>query len=143
MEGSSESLGLWLCTTARVYEQALSRELAPLGLTAQYFQVLVLLHPERGTSQAEITERLQMEPAPLAALLKRMERDGWIHRREDRGDRRKKIVEAMPKAQRVRERIRAVAEKLDAVAFTRLDRAEAAHVHQALTAVQENLGERG
>ena len=142
MRGFSESPGLWLCTTARVYEQALTRELAPLGLTAHYFQVLVLLDPEEGTSQAEVAERLQMEPAALATLLKRMERDGWIHRREDRADRRKKIVEAMPKAQRVRDRIGAVAEKLDAIAFARLDAAGAGQVRKALTAVQQNLGER-
>lgn len=139
MAGFEESPGLWLCTTAHVYEHALTRELAPLGLTAQSLQLLLWIDGDEGLSQTELAERMQMEPATFASLLKRMERDGWIHRRDSPADRRKKLVQLMPKAQRARERMRKVAEQLDAAAFMGIDAVDASRLREVLTGIRTNL----
>ena len=139
MRGSQESPGLRLCHLSHLYEQALSAELASLGITAQYLRVLLVIEVDEGLSQTELAARLQMDDAPLASLLKRMERDGWIYRKDSPTDRRKKLVLPMPAADRARERMHAAVQRIDWQAFASLEPAAAERFLEVLSAMQANI----
>jgi len=69
---------------ARHFDQAL-RE---LGFTRSQWLVLAALYPQQGISQNALALSLQMQKAPLGALVDELERGGWVERRTDPEDRR-------------------------------------------------------
>jgi len=93
-----ESVGYWVVMTARMFQRALHAELAPCGITFRQFQVLAWLALEERLSQAELAERMEIEPATLVSVLARMERNGWIRRDACPTDRRKRLVSPTPAA---------------------------------------------
>lgn len=99
-----ESVGYWTVMAAHALHRALSDELAPEGITHRQWQVLAWLALEGTLSQGELAERMEIEPATLVSVLNRMERNGWIVRRECALDRRKRMVEATPAAEPIWER---------------------------------------
>jgi DNA-binding MarR family transcriptional regulator len=68
--------------------QAFRRRLAPLGLTPDRFTVMRTLLENTGVTQRELTRLMASDPNTVAALLARMEAEGWIERRPSARDRR-------------------------------------------------------
>jgi MarR family transcriptional regulator for hemolysin len=94
-----QSVGYWLITTAHLYQRVLNEELAPCGITYRQCQTLGWLALEGSLSQAELAERMGIEPPTLVGILDRMERDGWIRRDPCPRDRRKKLIQATREAE--------------------------------------------
>ena len=88
----AQDIGNALTQTARVCQQALSAELAPHGVTVRQSQVLGWLRKKRELSQCQLASFLTIEPATLAGVLERMERDGLIHCITDQSDCRRKLI---------------------------------------------------
>src|SRR5262245_2499712 len=85
--------GLLLFGTARAWRTKLDQRLRPLGLSQGKWRTLV--HLSQGgnkLTQKEIAERMGIEEPTLAGLLDRLQKAGWIKRRESPNDRRCKIV---------------------------------------------------
>jgi MarR family transcriptional regulator for hemolysin len=134
-----ESIGYWVVMTAHAFERALNEELAPHGITYRQWQVLGWLALEGELSQSQLVERLQIEAPTLAGILDRMERDGWISRRVDDGDRRKKLVRPTPRVRPVWAKIVAAARRVRAQATQAILPEQLEIVRQTLAAIQENL----
>jgi len=103
---SIDEFGIVLFGTARAWRNRLDRRLRPLGLSQGKWRTLANL--SRGgdkLTQKEIAERMGIEEPTLAGLLNRLERDGWIHRRESPNDRRCKIVHLQRRSKAVLEKI--------------------------------------
>src|SRR5215470_2665639 len=64
------------------------RTLASLDIRPAQYSVLVVIAANSGLSQADLAERLGIEPARLVRLLDGLERRGLIRRRASRCDRR-------------------------------------------------------
>lgn len=75
-----QSAGYLINHLARIFAQALAREIKPLGLAPGQFMVLLELWREDGLTQRDLVARLDVEQATLANTLARMERDGLIAR---------------------------------------------------------------
>ena len=86
------SVGYWICTTSHALRRALEAELSQVDLTLRQWEVLACLACEEGLSQAEMADRLGIEPPTLAGVVRRMERDGWLERRSCCNDRRKNRI---------------------------------------------------
>ncbi|MEM7239568.1 MAG: MarR family transcriptional regulator [Pseudomonadota bacterium] len=59
-----------------------------LGLTRAQWRVLVHLAGREGLNQAGLAEILELDTVTLGRHIDRLERDGWLERRPDPGDRR-------------------------------------------------------
>lgn len=69
-------------TMTRLYKDILK----PLDLTYPQYIVMVLLW-ENGTMPfSEVSERLQLKTGTLSPLLQRLEKDGWIRRKNSKKD---------------------------------------------------------
>lgn len=134
-----ESIGFWVGMTARAWEQAVNDEMSSHGITFRQFQVLAWLAFEGELSQNQLAERLKVEAPTMVGLLDRMERQGWISRQPDAGDRRRKIVMPTPKVKPVWERMTACARRVRARANEGLSAEELAIVKKALAKIQANL----
>ena len=76
-------------------ERALGAALRPTGLTPRKFNVLMELAASSGgrLSLSEIGERLVRSAANVSTLIDRLERDGYVRRREDPADGRVTMAE--------------------------------------------------
>jgi MarR family transcriptional regulator for hemolysin len=134
-----QSIGYWIGMTTRNWEQAMNDEMAAHGITFRQFQVLAWLALEGDLSQNQLAERLRIEAPTLVGILDRMERQGWIERRPDSEDRRRKIVTPTPKVKPVWERMAACARRVRARATTGLSAEDLAVVTRVMAKIQDNL----
>jgi MarR family transcriptional regulator, transcriptional regulator for hemolysin len=135
------SLGYWICATARVYERAIHQELLPEGITHRQCQVLGWLALEKELSQVDLADRMGIEPPTLVRILDRMERDGLLARESCEGDRRKKMIRALPKASTAWKKIAACARRIRERAGRGMTQQQKQDLNDLLALVQQNLGE--
>jgi MarR family transcriptional regulator for hemolysin len=90
-------------------------------------------------SQAELADRMNIEPQTLVSVLDRMERDGLVARVACAEDRRKKRVRALSKASEVWASIMACGARVREAAFRGLSPAETETLQTLLQRVRENL----
>ena len=77
---------------ARLYSQALAREIKYLDIAPGQFMTLLALWERDGMTQSELTTRLNVEQATMANTLSRMVRDGLVERRPHPRDRRASLI---------------------------------------------------
>jgi DNA-binding MarR family transcriptional regulator len=134
-----ESLGYWIFTAAFAIETALNEELAPLGITHRQVQILGALAIHGEASQNELAEMMRIEPSGVVRLLDRMERAGWIVRRSDPTDRRRKIVTATEKAEPVWRQIKTRGMRARERGLRGLTEDQIATTRDVLRTIRQNL----
>jgi MarR family transcriptional regulator for hemolysin len=108
-----EAFGPLLHGTARAWRMKLDERLKPLGLSqAKWRTLLHLSLAEQPITQTEIAMRLGIEEPTLVTLLHRLERGGWVARKNAAHDRRCKTVHLGRRAHRVIDEITVAANKL-------------------------------
>jgi DNA-binding MarR family transcriptional regulator len=107
--------------------------LEPMGLTHPQYLVMLALWQHAPLSVKELGRLLQLEPATLSPLLKRLEASGYVERSRARTDERTLAVTLTPAGWRLRSQ----AEKIPAAIVGRLgmEVSELQHLHQVLTRV--------
>ncbi len=134
-----ESIGYWVVMAAHAMQRALRAELRPHGITYRQWQVLAWLAIEGQLTQAELAERMLLEPATLVSVLGRMERHGWIRRAGCSDDRRKRLVVPTQRARKVWEKGVACARRVRARAAQNLSPRELAQLKRLLARVRSSL----
>ena len=106
------SLGFVLNDINRLARKEFERRVRRFKLTRA--QWLFLLHAARcpGCTQSDLAESLQQEKITVSRQADRLEKAGWIERRDDAADRRAYHLYLRPKAERVVEQLAVVAEEL-------------------------------
>jgi MarR family transcriptional regulator for hemolysin len=133
------SIGFWLITGAQGYQRAVNDELAPQGITYRQCQVLGLLSLLGPVSQAELAQKMEVEPPTLVGILDRMERDGWIHRECCTEDRRRKLIHPTKNAEPVWSKITAAARRVRLRATKGLSASQLTELRKMLEIVRGNL----
>lgn len=136
----AQDIGYALTQTARAYQQALNAELAPYGVTVRQSQVLGWLRKKGDLSQCQLARFLTIEPATLAGVLERMERDGLILRIADRSDRRRKLIRLNRHAEELGETVVECSARVCARAVQGLSPEEIDALHELLKRILGNLG---
>lgn len=86
---------------ARHLRQDADRRARAHGLTRAQWIILIRLDKAPGLSQKELAEILEVEPITVARLIDRLERHGFVERRDDPADRRVWRLHLRPAAQPV------------------------------------------
>ena len=108
-----ETFGPLLHGTARAWRLKLDARLKPMGLSqAKWRTLLHLSLADTTLTQAEVAARLGIEEPTLVNLLHRLEREGWVARRNAPHDRRCKTVHLGKRAHRIIAEINVTATKL-------------------------------
>ena len=94
-------LGLLLADINRLVRREFDRRVRPLGLTRAQWLFLFQLSRQPGATQSELAEQLQMEKISVSRQAERLQRAGWIERRDDAADRRAYHLFLTPRAGRV------------------------------------------
>lgn len=93
MKGKIESIledhsCFWIGIISRKITKYYNRRLAPYGLTAQHFFILVYLWEKDGVTSKDIQDTLVLDSASLTGHIDRMEQAGFVKREHDPEDRR-------------------------------------------------------
>ena len=81
-------IGYMLSDVARLIRTVFDRRVRDLGLTRAQWLVLTRLYRRPGASQTELADMLEIDRASAGRMIDRMEKNGWVERRADDGDRR-------------------------------------------------------
>ncbi|MFA9462499.1 MarR family winged helix-turn-helix transcriptional regulator [Thiohalorhabdus methylotrophus] len=127
-----DSLGYIINHVARLFADRLSRRIRRHGVTIGQFPLLLALWEEEGISQAELSRRLDIEPATTNNTLRRMERDGLVTRRRDANDQRSTRIYPTGRGRELEEPLTAEARAVNARASRTLSGEEAAELHRLL-----------
>ena len=87
-----ENIGLLIHDVARLLRVLYDRQMASIGLTRSQWWLLTYLFFKDGINQSELAILMDMEKAPLSRLLDRMEKKGWVIRKNENKDRRTKNI---------------------------------------------------
>jgi DNA-binding MarR family transcriptional regulator len=104
--------GRLLTAAARLLEHAFDSGIAELGITHAGFNVLEALKAGPLT-QRELAGWCQVQDQTMSRTLDGLERDGFVVRRRDPGDRRRIMVARTPAGEKVVERARELGSRLD------------------------------
>jgi len=104
-------IGRLLSTASRMVEHAWLEALSALGLSHAGLIVLHLLEDGPST-QVDLAVRARVEAQTMSRTLHRLEREGFVRRRADAGDRRRRLVERTPEGAEVFERARRIEAEL-------------------------------
>lgn len=105
-------LGFLLADINRLARKEFDRRVRPLGLTRAQWMFLYYLGRRPGVTQSDLADELQLEKITVSRQADRLERGGWIHRREDRHDGRAYRLHLTPRAARTVNRLGQLAENL-------------------------------
>src|SRR5688572_1023956 len=132
-------LGLLLADINRLVRREFDRQVRPLGLTRAQWMFLFQLSRQPGVSQSELAGRLQMEKISVSRQAGRLQRAGWIERRDDADDRRAYHLFLTPRAARVVNKLDHMATGLHADYLRGVPPARRSALVADLTRIKTNL----
>ncbi len=138
----NDTLGFVVHDVARLLRWHFDRRAQEHGLTRSQWQVLAHLWRDDGLQQKALAEQMDITAITLTGLLDRLERDGWVTRKEDPQDRRAKRVYLTPKVEPVMANIRKLAREVRQHATQGLNKAEQQQLLDLLVRVRSNLADR-
>ena len=95
------SLGFLMADISRLVRKEFDRRVRDLGLTRAQWLFLYYLARQPGCTQSELAELLQMERITVSRQADRLEKAGWIQRRDHANDARAYHLELTPRAGRI------------------------------------------
>jgi len=97
----AQHLGFLFADISRLARKEFDRRVRDLGLTRAQWLFLYYLARQPGCTQSELAELLQMEKISVSRQADRLEKAGWIRRRDHAADARAYHLELTPQAGRV------------------------------------------
>lgn len=111
-----------------------------MGLTRSQWRVLIALKRQDGLTQTELADMVEMEKAPMGKLLDKLDRKGWVTRRDDPDDRRARRVYCTAKIERHLTGIAEAARAMFAEALAGMREDEVKSLIDRLQRMKRNLG---
>ncbi len=112
--------------------RTLNRQLAPLGLTASQFEIVLVLHKYGPITLKELGELIVCETASPSRIVDALVRRGLVERAVDESDRRAVSLQLTAEGRELVPRLRAIEEAIDAGAHAALDARDLAGLAAAL-----------
>ena len=103
-------IGYMLSDVARLIRTVFDRRVRDMGLTRAQWLVLTRVYRRPGVSQTELADMLEIDRASAGRMIDRMEKNGWVERRPDNGDRRINRLHLTADARKVHAAMWAIAE---------------------------------
>lgn len=125
-----------MCKLLRIRAHALLEEIGLYG--GQQF-VLMALWQKEGITHSELAGQLHVQPATITNALKRMERAGFVERRQDAEDQRVSRVYLTEAGRDIRDEVEGVWRELEEKTFAGFSSEERALLNRLLLRIRNNL----
>jgi DNA-binding MarR family transcriptional regulator len=104
-----DSVGYLLAVNARLLQRVMTARLAAKGVMHAHWSIMLALWAGDGITQKELSARVAIEGPTLTRALERMEAEGMVRRKRDRGDARQVMVFLTPRSRELREKLLPIA----------------------------------
>ncbi|BCY16718.1 MarR family transcriptional regulator [Leptolinea sp. HRD-7] len=132
-------LGKLLFSIGRLQATRADRYMDQIGLFRGQGMLLKFLDHHDGLTHSEIAERLEISPAAVTKVIKRLEEQKYLKRQPDPKDERVSRVFIQPAGKKVADDIRNLFIKLDDCMFEGFSEAELEMLYSFLVRMQANL----
>lgn len=139
MPAPSPSFNYLVAEVSRLTTAAFAARVGDLGLSRAQWVLMAALYRAEDVNQGRLAELLGVAPISVGRMVDRMERDGWVRRAPEPGDRRAYRVQLTAKARRLRPRLRRLALATERDALAALRPAERVALLAALGTVRTTL----
>ena len=136
LQQATSQLLVQTCKLLRIRAHALLEEVGLYG--GQQF-VLMALWEKEGITHSELAEQLHVRPATVTNALKRMERAGFVERRQDTEDQRVSRVYLTDAGRNIRDAVEGVWHELEEQTFAGFSSEDGALLNQFLLRIRNNL----
>ncbi len=136
LQQATSQLLVQTCKLLRIRAHALLEEIGLYG--GQQF-VLMALWQKEGITHSELAEQLHVRPATVTNALKRMERAGFVERRQDTEDQRVSRVYLTDAGRNIRDAVEGVWRELEEQTFAGFSSEDGALLNQFLLRIRNNL----
>ena len=135
----AKSIGPLLGQLCRLNHMRMHSLLESLGLYRGQPPVLRALWDQEGITHSELAQILHVKPSTVTNTIKRMEKAGFVERRDDPSDQRVSRVYLTDAGRQIRARVQAVWAEMDQEVFAGFSEEERALLRRLLVRVRENL----
>lgn len=144
MDRRTYQTGLMIHALHRAHRTAVQGELAALGLDGMGSPMILMLLKRRGPEgggayQRELADALHISPAAIAMALKSLEREGYVARRGDPGDQRRKRIAITDKGMAAVDQCWSVMQQVDGTMLEGLSVPELDALHALHLRMLQNL----
>jgi MarR family transcriptional regulator, transcriptional regulator for hemolysin len=133
------NVGFLLHDVSRLMRASFDQRAQALGLTRAQWRVLVHLAPRQGINQSALADILELDAVTMGRHVDRLERDGWLERRADPGDRRAWRLYLTEASQPTLDRMDRIATEMQAAALQGVSSAERERLTDMLSRIKANL----
>ena len=106
------TFGFLVHDIGRLMRREFERRVRDMGFTRNQWRVLAHLRRIDGINQSQLADRMDVEPIVLVRLLDKLEKGGYVQRRQDPQDRRAYLLYLTGKAGPLIERLEAISLEL-------------------------------
>ena len=128
-----------LAQTCKLLRIRAHASLEEIGLYGGQQFVLMALWENEGITHSELAEQLHVRPATITNALKRMERSGFVERRQDTEDQRVSRVYLTDAGRNIRDAVEGVWRDLEGQTFGGFSSEERTLLDQFLIRIRNNL----
>ena len=137
-----ETVGYTLAQACKLHRQRADVLLNEIGLHVGQEMILCALWDNEGVTQTELADLLLIQPATVTNALRRLEREGYVDRREDPDDQRISRVFSTVEGRNLKGAIQEKWGQLERESFGGLTAEEGLLLRRLLLRVYENLAAR-
>ncbi len=134
-----ETVGYMLARACKLHRQRADVLLNEIGLHVGQEMILGALWDNEGITQTELADLLLIQPATVTNALKRLEREGYVDRRDDPDDQRISRVFSTDEGRNLKEAIQEKWGQLEKESFRGLTAEEGVLLRRLLLQVYESL----
>ncbi|OQB49244.1 MAG: Organic hydroperoxide resistance transcriptional regulator [Firmicutes bacterium ADurb.Bin153] len=134
-----KSLGMLMGHVIRTRHNRMTQLLEGLGIHPSQAQMLFLLIHDEGITQKQIGEKTNLRPATVTVMLNRMEKAGFVERRQDEKDLRSFRIYITEKGRTMDKAIKMTMEQLQKEAYAGFTDEELALMRRLLLHMKSNL----
>ena len=136
---ADQDLGRLLVSVCRLHHTRADQSMDRLGLYRGQAFLLMTLSRQNGMTHSEIAEKLQISPAAVTKVIKRMEQARYLQRQTDPADERVSRVYLQDKGRALIAEINTAFDKLDRMMFDELPAQDLERLYELLMRMQANL----
>ena len=131
-------LGLMGIVMHRVMKRAKSKY-EEFDLNRSQASILFTLHQRSSMSQKDLAESLNMTPPSITSAIRKMEKDGYISRKQDESDQRVMRLALSEKGESCIQNVKKVAEEMRELIFRGMSPEEIMLFRRLLIQINDNL----
>jgi DNA-binding MarR family transcriptional regulator len=136
----NEPIARHVSLAGRALSTRIEQGLAPYGIGRGEYRVLFALCNEEGVSQTTLADEHHLDKGVIARVVRRLEEKGYVERRPDPEDRRRKLLYLTDEAEELRSEVGDLKATVDAEIAQGLSEEEAGTLTDGLRTICANLG---